>query len=57
MWTGADPITVTIGHPAPEARQDVLTLDDVDGLGVSLHETSAEATGVGFSDDSKEPTR
>ena len=51
-----DPIIIPIGHAAPEMRQDVITPVDVDGLGVGLHETSAEAARIRFSDDSEEPS-
>ena len=52
-----DPIIVPIGRAAPQTRQDVIALLDVDGLRVGLHEASAEATWVRLRDDSKEPSR
>jgi len=52
-----DPIFVALRYSAPDARHDVTTSDEFEGLRVSLHEPSAEAPWIGFNDDGKEPTR
>ena len=52
-----DPISKPIVPATPRVWQDEVTLVAVDGLGERLHEATAEAARVRFSNDGKEPPR
>ena len=51
------PIINSVVPAAPCVRQNEVTLVAVDGLGISLHQPTAKAARIRFSNDGKEPPR